>query len=195
MKKAWWIATLAVVAIGCLGLILWASLRVASLALPREAGPAPTEQVLLQPPASLDTARDYLQQGDYDFDRRDYDRALAACGRAIELDGGFAEAYNNRAYTFMTVRDYAAALTDLDKAIELRPGYVNALINRGDIYNYYYNIDNERAIRDYDRAIAADPDAVHTTSVCGHRYLAQHRGWNAGTLLGFPGAMACGAGR
>jgi tetratricopeptide (TPR) repeat protein len=58
-----------------------------------------------------------------------------------------AEAYNNRAYTYMTIRDYADALPDLDQATALRPTYVNALMNRGDIYNFYYQIDRARAGR------------------------------------------------
>jgi hypothetical protein len=42
---------------------------------------------------------------------------------------------------------YADALPALDRAIALRPTYVNALMNRGDIYNFYYQIDRARAGR------------------------------------------------
>ena len=56
-------------------------------------------------------------------------------------------------------------------------------MNRGDIYNYDYNIDRARAIADYDRVIALGPEAMRDTSVCGHRFLAVHNGWNLGTML------------
>jgi tetratricopeptide (TPR) repeat protein len=133
-----------------------------------------------KPPAALVTAADYLAQGDYEFDRGDCARAIAAYSRAIELNPGYAEAYNNRAYAYMTQPDYARALTDLDRAIALRPAYVNALMNRGDIHNYYYDIDYDLAIADYDRVLALG--APHT-SVCGHRLLAVNHGWNSGTFV------------
>jgi hypothetical protein len=81
----------------------------------------------------------------------------------------------------MMENNYAAALPDLDQAIALRPTYVNALMNRGDIYNFYFHQDNEQAIHDYNRVIALGGD--RTTSVCGHRWLAVHHGWNIGTVV------------
>lgn len=127
-------------------------------------------------PATLLTAEDHLALGDCE-------RALAAYSRAIELKPDLAEAYNNRAYTYMAKRDYAMALPDLDKAIQLRPNYVNALMNRGDIYNYYYQIDYDRAVADYDRVLAIDSDAARHSSVCGHRLLAMNHGWNPGVFV------------
>jgi tetratricopeptide (TPR) repeat protein len=130
------------------------------------------------PPAALVTAADYLAQGDYDFDQGDYSRAITDYSRAIALNPALAEAYNNRAYAYMTLGQYALALPDLDQAIRLRPDYVNALMNRGDIHNYYYDVDYASAVRDYDRVLAIDPSAAYRTSVCGHRMLAAHHGWN-----------------
>jgi tetratricopeptide (TPR) repeat protein len=113
--------------------------------------------------------------GDYDFDRRDYHQAIEDYSQAITLNPDYAEAYNNRAYTYMTIQEYAVALPDLNEAIRLRPNYVNALMNRGDIYSYYYDIDYEHALQDYDRVLTTDP---HASNLCGHRLLALHHGWN-----------------
>jgi tetratricopeptide (TPR) repeat protein len=135
------------------------------------------------PPAALLTAQDYLAQGDYDFDQGDCERAIADYSHAIELNSAFAEAYNNRAYTLMAKQDYARALTDLDMALKIRPDYVNALMNRGDIHNYYYQIDYDLAISDYERVLELDPKSAQHTSVCGHLMLAEHHGWNAGVLV------------
>ena len=140
------------------------------------------------PPAALTAATDYFMQGDYDYDRGDCTGAIAAYSEAISRDPTFAEAYNNRAYTYMTEQDYAHALPDLDRAIQLRPAYVHALMNRGDIYNYDYQIDRARAIADYDRVIALGPDAMRDTQVCGHRFMAVHNGWRLRTILDLPHA-------
>jgi tetratricopeptide (TPR) repeat protein len=135
------------------------------------------------PPAAPASATDYLALGDYEYERGECDRAVAAYTRALELNPVYAEAYNNRAYVRMRQQEYAAALPDLDRAIALRPTYVNALMNRGDIYNYYYAIDRGRAIADYDRVIAQGPEARRGTSVCGHRMLALNDGWGPTVVL------------
>jgi len=132
------------------------------------------------PPAQLVSAADFFTQGDYDYDQGDCEAAIAGYTRALALDPQMAEAYNNRAYTYMAQQNYAAALADLNQAIALRPDYVNALMNRGDIYNYYYDIDYDKAVADYDRVLALK---AQNTSVCGHRLLAQHRGWDLGVLV------------
>ena len=169
-----WLAFIAVLALTAgLG---FAGLEVVKVGLPRQTTQPATPVPLTAPPSALNTAADYLALGDYDFDRGDYNRAIADYGRAIERKPDFAEAYNNRAYTYMTIQNYALALPDLDRAIDLRPNYVHALMNRGDIYNYYYQIDRARAISDYDRVLAADPNAAHSTSVCGHRAIALNNG-------------------
>ena len=136
-----------------------------------------------QPPLLLLTPDDYFAQGNYEYDRGSCGQAIANYSQAILLRPGFAEAYNNRAYTYMMQNDYADALPDLDHAIALRPDYVHALMNRGDIYNYDYQINRAKALADYDRVIALGPAAINSTSVCGHRILAVSNGWNFGTVF------------
>ena len=175
-RTRWWL--LAAIPLGVV--VLW----LIGVGIFRQPKLKPTASAsTITPPAQLRTALDFLAQGDYEFEQDHYDPAIAAYTRAIELDPDFAEAYNNRAYIFMTKEDYAPALSDLDRAITLRPDYVNALMNRGDIYNYYFQIDYERAVMDYDRVLETDPDARTNTSVCGHRMLALHHGWTLGVFL------------
>lgn len=143
---------------------------------PTRLNPPSAQTALTQPPTALNTAQDFLAQGDYEFDHGNFDAATAAYSRAIELNPNYAEAYNNRAYTSMTQKNYAPALADLNRAIAIRPGYVNALMNRGDIHNYYYGVSFDDAIADYDRVIALG--GVENTSVCGHRLIALHHGWD-----------------
>jgi len=134
-----------------------------------------------KPPLSLETAREYLTQGNYDYDRGDCGKAVLDYTKAVELNQNYAEAYNNRAYTYMRMRAYALAIPDLNRAIEIRPDYVHALINRGDIYNFYYDIDKQKAISDYNKAISLGA-TQNETSVCGHRAVAKY-GWHLWTFI------------
>ncbi len=141
------------------------------------------------PPATLKTGMDYFEQGNYDYDTGNCAKAIEDYSQSIKLNPKYAQAYNNRAYTNMRLRNYKDALTDLDKAIALNPNYINALMNRGDIHNYYV-IDRKAAIADYEKVIALG--GIKETNVCGHLFLAQHDGWNLGTIFGFPvAAVQC----
>ena len=137
-----------------------------------------------RPPRQLQTANDYFMRGNYEYDVGNCDEAISDYTRSIALDPSNPQAYNNRAYTYMRQQDYADALVDLDEAIRLKPDYVQALMNRGDIYNYYFNIDRNRAVADYEKIISLGGSTQ--TSVCGHLFLARHNGWNLGTILDIP---------
>lgn len=82
------------------------------------------------PPPSLTTSRDWFDQANYDYDSGKCAKAVVEYGFAIGKDPKFAEAYNNRAYTYMRMQNYLMALPDLDTAIELRPDYAHARANR-----------------------------------------------------------------
>lgn len=134
-------------------------------------------------PTSLKTAMDYFIEGNYDYDTGNCQKAISDYTIAIELSPNYVEAYNNRAYTNMRLRNYKDALSDLDQAISLNPNYVNALMNRGDIHNYYYQIDRQSAIADYKKVIMLDINRDLSKSVCGHLFLAEHNGWNLNTFF------------
>lgn len=128
----------------------------------------PTSQL----PPKLKTATDYFETGNFYYDTGNCSMAIDYYNKAIKLNSKYAKAYNNRAYTYMMLNDYKSALPDLDTAIKLRPTYVNALMNRGDIYNYYFMQDKEKAIADYDKVIEQGPEALKGQSTCGHRLMA-----------------------
>lgn len=136
------------------------------------------------PPAELKTAMDYFEKGNYDYDTGRCTEAIADYTKSIEMNFNYPQAYNNRAYTYMRMRNYQAALTDLNKALEINPNYINALMNRGDIHNYYFEIDRAAAIADYEKIISVA--GTRGTSVCGHLFLAQHNGWSLQTLFAMP---------
>lgn len=84
----------------------------------------------------------------------------------------------------MRLRDFKDALTDLNKALALNPNYVHALMNRGDIHNYYYQINRASAIADYEKVISLG--GTRGTSVCGHLLLARSNGWTVSTIFELP---------
>ena len=129
-----------------------------------------THKTTSLPPKNLINAEDYFNRGNYNYDIGNCKMAVADYTKSIELDANRPETFNNRAYTYMRMQNYKDAVADLNKAIELRPNYVNALINRGDIYNFYYQIDHAKAIALYNKVISLG--ATKGNSVCGHKAMA-----------------------
>ena len=125
------------------------------------------------PPENTITAQDYFNMGNYQYDIGDCIQAVVSYTQAVQLDPNFSRAYNNKAYTEMRMHKYNAALGDLNSALAIDPDYVTALMNRGDIHNYYYAIDRQKAIADYNRVIELGKNKDMSGSVCGHKAMAQ----------------------
>lgn len=128
------------------------------------------------------TAEEFLARADEAFDSGNCKQAIAAYTQALALNPNYAEAYNNRAYTYMRMQNYGPALQDLDQALRIRPDYMHALMNRGDLHNYYFAQDRRKAILDYDHILRLGGQK-REPSVCGHRAVAiyslpGHEGWN-----------------
>src|SRR5688500_18287199 len=82
------------------------------------------------PPQTWSSAMDYFEAGNYRYDIGHCDWAIGEYTKSISLDPTYAQAYNNRGYTYMRLRDFEKALPDLNMAISLNPDYLNALKNR-----------------------------------------------------------------
>lgn len=135
-------------------------------------------------PANLTTAMDYFEQGNYEYDIGNCQKAIEYYTTSIKMNPKYPQAYNNRAYTLMRLRRFADALSDLNFAIELNPNYIQALMNRGDIHNYYFAIDRQSAVVDYEKIVSLG--GGRGTSVCENLFFARHNGWNLGTILDIP---------
>ncbi len=123
-------------------------------------------------PSTLATSDDYFERGNYFYDIGSCKLAIDDYTKSINLNLNNTQSYNNRAYTFMRMHQYDKALNDLNKAIGLQPNYTNALMNRGDIYNYYYNLNRSLAMKDYEKVIALGK--TKGNSVCGHMAMARY---------------------
>ena len=85
----------------------------------------------------------------------EYNKAIAAFNKAIEIDVNFSIAYSNRAWAYLKLGEYEQAITDCDKAIELDPSRASAYNIRCWAYNELGEY--EQAIADCNRAIELDP--------------------------------------
>jgi len=84
-----------------------------------------------------------------------YDKAIAAYTKAIEINPQYAEAYKNRGIVYSDLKDYDKAMADNNKAIEINPQYAEAYNNRGVVYRILKDYD--KAIKDYNKAIEINP--------------------------------------
>ena len=85
----------------------------------------------------------------------DYDCAIQAFTKAMELNPDLAMAYSNRGGAYRDKGDYDRAIEDCTKAIALNPDLAMAYNNRG--VAYYKKRDYDRAIVDYTKAIELKP--------------------------------------
>ena len=79
------------------------------------------------------------------------DMVIRLYTEAIELNEGYAEAYDNRGEAYLVKGDFSLALQDLHKAVELKPGLANAYNGLGNIY--HLDRDFDQAILYYSKAI------------------------------------------
>ncbi len=109
------------------------------------------------------------QSGDAYVNKGQYDRAIEAFNRAIEINPRHADAYNNRGLAYVNKGQYDHAISDFNKAIEINPKNAAAYNNRG--YAYVNKGQYDRAISDYTKAIEINPKNVAAYYNRGHVYL------------------------
>jgi len=72
-----------------------------------------------------------MAQGETALTQQHYEAAVDAFSRAIELDPGFAEAWNRRATTYFQIGRYRDSLDDIQRVLALEPRHFGALAGRG----------------------------------------------------------------
>ena len=167
-------------AIGFIVFIGILSYLVTTIFIPKDSQCLTSHTPSAKPPVTLKTVENFFQLANYEYEKGDCMQAITDYTKAITINHNIAEIYNNRAYTYMRMQDYKDALFDLDTALMLNPHYITALMNRGDIYNYYYAIDKQKAVDNYNTVMSLVPNAKdrQKLNLCGHRLLALNKGWN-----------------
>ena len=121
------------------------------------------------------TAQDYLARAEQFQNDKDYERALADCEAALQLEPENAQAYYQRGWLRDDIGprngtsddDYELALADYAEALRLDPTCENAYIARAAIFNLILS-DNVQAMAEYSALIALKPD---------NAYAYEHRGF------------------
>jgi tetratricopeptide (TPR) repeat protein/serine/threonine protein kinase len=111
------------------------------------------------PPASSSAASDWYDKGIALYDLGQYNDALSAFNKALELDPNKAHAWYYKGITLRSLGQYNDALTALDKAIQLDPNKAYAWNSKGnalaDLGQY------SDALTAYNEALQLDPNDVY----------------------------------
>ncbi|MEK9648341.1 MAG: tetratricopeptide repeat protein [Gammaproteobacteria bacterium] len=75
-----------------------------------------------------------MQRGIQQMNVNDNYSALQTYNRLIELEPGFAEAWNKRATIHWVLGNYDASLSDIEEVLKLEPYHFGALSGRGLVY-------------------------------------------------------------
>ena len=101
-------------------------------------------------------AAEHLRRGWECSDNEDYEGAIAAYTKAIELNASIAEAYRGRAIAYSHTCDEDRVIADYTQLIRLKPDDAEAFLRRGIAHENKGNYDN--AVADCTKAIELDPD-------------------------------------
>jgi tetratricopeptide (TPR) repeat protein len=88
-------------------------------------------------------------------DKREYDKAIAECDKALALDPKSAEAYNTRGWVWADKGEHDKALADFNQALALDPKLDKAYCNRADAWTSKGQY--AKAIADCNEAIRLNP--------------------------------------
>lgn len=104
--------------------------------------------------------------------------AMTEIAKAIEMNPGYAAAYNSRGGAYALIGLHEQSLSDFNKALEINPRYAEAYINRGwsfrlkGLYKEAIS-DFDRAISDYIKAIEINPRYAEAYNNRGAAYAAK----------------------
>ena len=100
-------------------------------------------------------ANSALARGAQAFARKDVDGAIELFSRAIELDAGFAEAYNQRAMAHFVLESFENSAVDCEKAVSLMPMHFGAWAGLGHCLMNLGRL--KEALRCYQQAMSINP--------------------------------------
>ena len=114
-------------------------------------------------------AKQWFQRGLNFENAKNYEKALWAYTKALELEPGYTAAYNNRGNTWREMGDFDRSIDDFNKMIELDPnvpfGYFgrgNALADKGILL---------QAITDYNRCLQIEPNLAEAFHNRGYTWM------------------------
>jgi tetratricopeptide (TPR) repeat protein len=97
----------------------------------------------------------WFEDGNAAYSLGNYQKAIGALSKAIELDPQYVWAYIGRGAAYRDLGEMEKAMVDFNRAIELDPNHVDAYLYRGVMYGTLGKM--EIALADFNRAIELDP--------------------------------------
>jgi tetratricopeptide (TPR) repeat protein len=117
----------------------------------------------------ISPALEQVTKGDNFLRQKQWEDAIIAYTKAIEIDPNNAVAYNQRGLAYMyQVKSVDKMLEDFNKAIELDPRLAMAYYNRGTVYDS--KGDYDKAIADFTRVIELSPKFAEVYALRGLSY-------------------------
>lgn len=107
------------------------------------------------------------------YEQGDFNKAIEAYTRALEIEPRFVEAYSNRGMAYYAQGRFDQAIVDYNQALGLSPRDAKARLNRGAVYHRLGQFDLAQA--DYSQSIASDPAFAAAYSNRGMTLAAQGR--------------------
>jgi tetratricopeptide (TPR) repeat protein len=118
-------------------------------------------------------ARAWEIRGDVAMLRGDYQQALAAFDKAIDLGADSYSVYMNRGGTHQWLKHYESAVEDFTRAIQLNSKLVDAYVDRAEAYRRLSKY--EEALADCDRVIALEPNSPVNYVSRAHVHSDEHK--------------------
>lgn len=97
-----------------------------------------------------------FQEGEQLFSDGAYERAIAKYDRALEKDAGHIHAKRGKARALLQLDRFPQALELFNELVALEPQFAGSYANRGILHDRMGRY--EKAIADYERALALDPE-------------------------------------
>lgn len=128
------------------------------------------KRIMRRPTDKLSAYKWFSKGCDYDDHVATYDQALFSYQKALKIDPGYADAYNNLGVLYYKKGRYGEAIEELKKAIEITPDYPGAQFL-------------EKSISELEREVEERPDDIRAHWELAFRY--QKRGYQGLAALEF----------
>ena len=110
-------------------------------------------QIVAREPRNLQA---WKQLGNDYFDTHQYQKAVDAYAKALELDPGNADILTDQGIMYRELKAYDKAIANFEKSSRLDPGHVQSLFNLGVVYAQDLK-QKDKAIQVWNRVIAIAP--------------------------------------
>lgn len=98
----------------------------------------------------------WVNLGNLHFDANQYNEAIAAYTKALELNGNDPDVITDRGIMYRAIGDFQKAASEFRRAAEMDPKHLNALMNLGVVLRYDLN-DTEGATKAWQAYLERNP--------------------------------------